>query len=157
MLIDITKMHRVPVHLSQSSVIRWRYDQDLFTPCPQIWGHGEGKGRRKMRQVNSQRSPCRCTTNIYLDRLLVVIIVHPTTPIITNLPHQQSSSSSSWIDNSSCVFQCTETCATIWLTGWPYFFHYMEAFPESILLKRKQDHQWWRYHRRLFDYQSPYF
>ena len=21
----------------------------------------------------------------------------------------------------------------------------------------KQDHQWWRYHRRLFDYQSPYF
>ena len=121
----------------QSRVIRWRQDQDPFTPCSQIWGHGEGKGRRKMRQVNSQRSPCRCTTNIYLDRLLVVIIVHPTTPIITNLPHQQSSSSSSsWIDNSSCVFQCTETCATIWLTGWPYFFHYMEAFPESILLKK---------------------
>ena len=24
-------------------------------------------------------------------------------------------------------------------------------------LRRKQDHQWWRYHRRLFDYQSPYF
>ena len=21
----------------------------------------------------------------------------------------------------------------------------------------EQDHQWWRYHRRLFDYQSPYF
>ena len=21
----------------------------------------------------------------------------------------------------------------------------------------KQDHQWWRYHRRLLDYQSPYF
>ena len=28
----------------------------------------------------------------------------------------------------------------------PYLFFYWE-----------QDHQWWRYHRRLFDYQSPYF
>ena len=23
--------------------------------------------------------------------------------------------------------------------------------------KAKQDHQWWRYHRRLLDYQTPYF
>ena len=25
------------------------------------------------------------------------------------------------------------------------------------IMDDKQDHQWWRYHRRLFDYQSPYF
>ena len=30
--------------------------------------------------------------------------------------------------------------------------------PQTIVISlRKQDHQWWRYHRGLLDYQSPYF
>ena len=35
-----------------------------------------------------------------------------------------------------------------------YFFSF---FKLHFCLLNKQDHQWWRYHRRLFDYQSPYF
>ena len=30
-------------------------------------------------------------------------------------------------------------------------------FEFDLVIWLKQDHQWWRYHRRLFDYQSPYF
>ena len=34
----------------------------------------------------------------------------------------------------------------------------MKSFPLfNIMMQTQQDHQWWRYHRRLFDYQSPYF
>ena len=34
----------------------------------------------------------------------------------------------------------------------------MKSFPLfNIMMQTQQDHQWWRYHRRLLDYQSPYF
>ena len=54
---------------------------------------------------------------------------------------------------------------------WPLFCQkYLLIHLENVLLViikvihqpvcwkwNKQDHQWWRYHRRLLDYQSPYF
>ena len=32
-----------------------------------------------------------------------------------------------------------------------------ECLRYKMNLCQKQDHRWWRYHRRLLDYQSPYF
>ena len=40
-----------------------------------------------------------------------------------------------------------------------WYYHMHKWFESCHIMTQtlKQDHQWWRYHRRLFDYQSPYF
>ena len=39
--------------------------------------------------------------------------------------------------------------------GWGHTVHDHKQIKHRK--KKKQDHQWWRYHRTLLDYQSPYF
>ena len=42
-------------------------------------------------------------------------------------------------------------------TNFAFAFSLTEGISVLVSLDRKQDHQWWRYHRRLSNHQCPYF